>query len=120
MNKKHILIVDDEPEIVQGLKITLEHWGYRISFAYNSKECFRIVSEDKPDLVLLDILMPDMDGVTICARIKSEHKGLPVIMVTVMDDDKTRHDANLFGASDYVIKPIDKDELKAKIDKFLV
>ena len=119
MNKKRILIVDDEPEILKGFTITLEHWGYDVSSALGSQECFRIISEEKPDLVLLDVLMPDMDGVTICARIKSEHKGLPVIMVTVMDDDETKHDASLFGADDYIVKPINKDELKTKIEKKL-
>jgi len=116
--KKKILVVDDEPEVAKGLEIRLKHWGYDVVTAHDAKECFQVVEKEHPDLVLLDILMPGLDGVSTCSKLKTTYK-LPVIMVTVLRDYATKHDASLFGAFEYVTKPIDEDELKTKIEKAL-
>jgi DNA-binding response OmpR family regulator len=118
MGKKKILIVDNEPEVVKGFEIRLKHWGYDVLVSFNADECFKIVEKEHPDLVLLDVLMPGLDGVTACSRLRSSY-GVPVIMVTALDDTVTRHDASLFGAFEYVTKPIDEGELKSKIEKAL-
>jgi two-component system response regulator VicR len=115
---KKILIVDDEPEFVKGLEIRLKHWGYDTCKAYNSDDCFKMIEKEKPDLILLDILMPKIDGITTCSRIKKDYD-IPIIMVTVLKDSTTIHDASLFGAFEYITKPIDDNELKMKIEQAL-
>ena len=118
MEKKKILVVDDEPELVKGLRIKLKHWGYDVVTAHDAEGCFQVVEKEHPDLVLLDILMPGLDGISACSKLRKTYK-LPVIMVTVLRDSATKHDASLFGAFEYVTKPIDEDELKTKIEKAL-
>ncbi len=110
----NILIVDDEPDIVDILTILLKKKGYEVSAAYSAKQCFEILENRRPDIILLDIMMPDMDGVEICNEIKSnsETKDIPVVMVTVKsaEEDIVRSfkEAKCDG---YIVKPI----IKAKI-----
>jgi DNA-binding response OmpR family regulator len=118
MKKKKILVVDNEPEAVKGFEVRLKNWGYDVVTAYNAVECFEVLEREYPDLVLLDILMPELDGVTTCSKLRATY-GVPVIMVTALDDLTTMHDASLFGAFEYVTKPVDENELKTKIEKAL-
>jgi DNA-binding response OmpR family regulator len=118
VKRKKILIVDDEKDMVKGLSLRLATWGYDTVAATNAIDCFEVIKKEIPDLILLDILMPGLDGISTCAKIRSSYK-IPVIMVTALDDTITKHDAGLFGAYEYVTKPVDETDLKAKIEKAL-
>ena len=115
---KKILVVDDEPEIVGLIEIRLKHWGYDVVTAYDAEKCFQVIEKEHPDLILLDIVMPGMDGITACNRIRTTYN-IPVIIVTALHDYETMHDASMFGAFDYIAKPIDDEKLKSKIEKAL-
>jgi len=117
--KKKILVVDDDSGVVKALEIRLKHWGYEVLTAYGAEECFQVVEKKHPDLVLLDILMPGLDGVTACSKLRSTYDDLPVIMVSVLRDSATRHDASLFGALEYITKPVDTNELRSKVKEAL-
>jgi two-component system, OmpR family, alkaline phosphatase synthesis response regulator PhoP len=104
-----VLIVDDEPDIVDIIQILLKKKGYDAFAAYNAKQCFEILKNERPDIVLLDIMMPDVDGLEICNDIKNndETRDIPVVMVTVKsaeeDIKKSFKEAMCDG---YIIKPI--------------
>ena len=109
-----VLIVDDEPDIVDIIEILLKKKGYEVFAAYNAKQCFEILKNKRPDIILLDIMMPDMDGMDVCNEIKNnnETKDIPVVMVTVKsaeeDIKKCFREARCDG---YIVKPI----IRAKI-----
>lgn len=117
MNKKKILVVDDEPHIVETLKDRLEFAGYTIVTACDGEEGLKKAKEEKPDLILLDILMPKIDGYNFLRILKLDEdiKDIPVIMLTAKADMK-----GLFapeGIVGYVTKPFDQKELLDKIEK---
>jgi len=112
--KEKILIVDDDPLVSRLIKIKLENWGYDTVAINDPLKCLETVEKEHPDLVLLDVMMPGTDGISVCSEIRKDHR-IPVIMVSSLDDSSTRHDASLFGAIEYVTKPIDDNELKTKV-----
>lgn len=118
MKRKKILVVDNEPEAVKGFEVRLKHWGYDVVTAYSAEECFETAEKEKPDLVLLDILMPGINGISACSKLRRNHN-VPVIMVTALNDSATMHDADLFGAYEFITKPVDDEELKQKIRETL-
>lgn len=112
-----ILIVDDVPENIHGLISSLSD-EYRILVANNGARAIEIVqSQPPPDLVLLDILMPEMDGYEVCRAIKSmpEGEGLPVLFLSVLDDSVDKVLGFSIGAADYIAKPFDIDEVRARV-----
>lgn len=119
--KKRILIVEDTKTIVMVEKLMLAGQDYEIDTAGNGVEGLEKVRSLKPDLVLLDIMMPEMDGIEMCRRLKSdpETRTIPVIMVTTKGEPDKVEQAFVAGCEDYVTKPIDKFELTSKVSKHL-
>ena len=112
-----ILIIDDVPSILKILKKQLEHWGYRALTAIDGEAGIAVAVAERPDLILLDILMPKMKGRQVCARLKrhAETATIPVIFLTALGlSDHVRAGLDL-GAEDYVIKPFKPDYLKERI-----
>ena len=118
---RKILVVDDDAYVQEYIRKCLENWGYTCTGCDNGHDVIAKVTENPPDLILLDVMLPDMDGITICRRLRSNPKSshIPIIMVTSLTDATTIHDAHLFGAADYLPKPFEIDVLKSKVEKML-
>jgi len=113
-----ILIIDDEETTVKLLTILLEHKGFDVVKAYRAEDGLRKAYRNQPDLVLLDIMMPDMDGWEVCRRLR-ELSDMPIIFLTARTDTKDIVKGLEMGADDYVVKPYDNDELVARIKAHL-
>ena len=113
-NRQKILIIDDEPQIRRLLKITLEANQFRVSEAENSHEGLLAVTMNQPDVVLLDLGLPDLDGLATLRKLR-EWSAVPVIVLTVQDDERVKIEALDHGADDYVTKPFNTGELLARI-----
>src|SRR5260370_24903723 len=114
MNKATILVVDDEPQIRRVLRTTLSSNGYEVVEAKNGQEAVEFVIRQRPDLILLDVNLPDMSGLEACSKIRSSFEG-PIIMVTVRSSEKDKIGALDSGADDYVVKPFAIGELLARV-----
>jgi len=109
-----ILVVDDEPQIRRVLRATLAHEGYEVLEAKNGLEAVELVVKERPDLILLDFNMPEMNGIETCRKLRLSFEG-PIIMVTVRSAEQDKVVALDSGADDYVVKPFAMDELRARI-----
>jgi len=116
---KAILVVDDEKEICTVLSDNLSQEGYRVFTANNGKTALELVKKEKPDLVLLDIRMPEMDGIEVLRRIKKIKKEIVVIMLTAYGTLETARKAMKLGAYDYITKPFDLFSLKSIVKEGL-
>lgn len=114
----HILVVDDNPEILDLLTRFLSQHGMRVSTAADGEEMGRILTADPPDLVVLDLMLPGEDGLTICRRLRVE-TDMPVIMLTAMGEETDRIVGLEVGADDYLPKPFNPRELLARIKAVL-
>ena len=116
-----ILVVDDEPPIREILKFQLENAGFYVKCAQDGEEGLQMVSEDPPDLVLLDLMIPQMDGYEVCRRIKSNYdtRHIPVIILTARGEEQDRVRGLKLGADDYVVKPFGVKELLARVEAVL-
>jgi len=115
---KLILIVDDEPRMIKFIRLNLELEGYRVSEAFNGLEALEKVRQELPDLVLLDVMMPGMDGFETLERIR-EVSNVPVIMLTVRAEEEDKVRGLELGADDYVTKPFSPRELSSRIKAVL-
>lgn len=111
---KHILIVEDDAEIARLVAAFLERSGFRTTHASNGKSVAQIITRDAPDLMLLDLLLPGEDGLSIARRIRADH-ALPIIMLTAMGEERDRVTGLDLGADDYVTKPFSAQELVARV-----
>ena len=111
---RKILIVDDEPLIVKGLRFSLEQDGYIIDAAYDGEEALAKTKEGEFDLILLDVMLPKMDGMQVCQQIR-EFSNVPIIMLTAKGDDMDKILGLEYGADDYMTKPFNVLEVKARI-----
>jgi DNA-binding response OmpR family regulator len=109
-----ILIIDDEESLVELVRILLEHKGYEVIKAYRAEDGLRKAYRTQPDLVLLDIMMPDMDGWEVCRRLR-ELSDIPIIFLTARTDVREIVKGLELGADDYILKPYDNDELVARV-----
>jgi len=116
MPGKRILVVDDEPEVRQLMEQFLSHRGYDVHIVENGKLALAAVDTFMPDVVLLDMHMPVMDGLETLRRLTARSPSLPVIMVTVNDDIETATNLLQLGAADYVPKPFNLDYLEQAIN----
>ncbi|MBI5637620.1 MAG: sigma-54-dependent Fis family transcriptional regulator [Nitrospinae bacterium] len=116
-----ILIVDDEPDNLEVLESRLTRRNYRVVSADSGVKALKLLEEVEPDMVLLDVMMPGMDGFETLTRMKEMRKGvfMPIILVTAQDDKESRIKGLDTGADDYVTKPVDIDELMARIRAML-
>ena len=113
-----ILVVDDEALLVKGIRFNLQNEGYEVITGSDGLEAVNLVQEQHPDLVVLDVMMPHMDGMTACAKIR-EFSDIPIILLTAKTDDMDKLMGFDFGADDYLTKPFNILELKARIRALL-
>ena len=113
-----ILVVDDEDLLVKGIRFNLQNEGYEIITGSNGLEAVDHCREQNPDLVILDVMMPEMDGLTACTRIR-EFSNVPVILLTAKTDDMDKLMGFEHGADDYITKPFNILELKARVRALL-
>jgi putative two-component system response regulator len=117
MLRPRILVADDNPHIREAVVRFLEDEGYEVLLAGNGREALRRVADERPDLVLLDVTMPDMDGYAVCRRLKSDESTalIPVTMLTVLDDTEHRRRGIEAGADDFLTKPFDEHMLRVRL-----
>ena len=113
-----ILVVDDEALLVKGIRFNLQNEGYDVITGSDGLDAVRAVQEQSPDLVVLDVMMPNMDGLTACAKIR-EFSDIPIILLTAKVDDMDKLMGFDHGADDYLTKPFNILELKARIRALL-
>lgn len=117
MNAPRILVVDDQLINVQLLKRKLEREKMTVIAAYSGQEALDAVADDRPDLILLDVMMPDMDGIEVCTRLQADEntRSIPVIFITARNSKEGKIEGLAVGAVDYITKPIDLDETLARV-----
>ena len=115
MDKQQILVVDDEPNIVQLARLYLERDGYAITSVGNGQQALDAIRTQQPDLVVLDVMLPQVDGFEVCRRLRAEDNPVPIIMVTARDDDIDKILGLELGADDYLTKPFNPRELVARV-----
>ncbi len=116
--KKKILLVDDDPDFVEAVKVIVEKGGYDVKVAYDGQEGLEAVAEEKPDLIVLDVMMPVMNGHEACAKLKKDKETaeIPIILLTAVADrvttsTYTHRDMLESEADDYIPKPVEPKEL---------
>ncbi|SEG84646.1 two-component system, OmpR family, response regulator MprA [Thermomonospora echinospora] len=114
-----VLVVDDEPAVREALVGSLEFEGYRVTEAADGLAALERLGSDPPDLVVLDVLMPRMDGLTACRRLRAQGSMVPVLMLTARDMVGDRVSGLDAGADDYLVKPFELDELLARVRALL-
>ena len=113
-----ILVVDDEKLIVKGIKFSLEQDGMEVTAAYDGEEALQLIKDNSFDLVVLDVMLPKMDGLQVCQATR-EFSQVPIIMVTAKGEDMDKIMGLEYGADDYITKPFNILELKARIKAIL-
>jgi len=104
MPVKRILLIDDEPELLKAMRIRLASWGYDVLTVTNGKEAIRLVKKEVPDAVILDIMMPEMDGIETLMRIRRFNKKIPVFMLTAYGDEERFEKTRKLGISGFIHK----------------
>lgn len=120
MSKK-VLIVDDEQDIVESLKFVLEASGFTCFCGYNGEEGLRLAKEVTPDLIILDVMMPKINGYKICRLLKydNKYKNIPILMVTARSQDEDKLIGEETGVDEYITKPFELDEIVKKVEGYL-
>lgn len=125
-DKKKILLVDDDPDFVEAVKVIVESGGYEVRVAYDGLEGLEAVAEEKPDLIVLDVMMPVMNGHAACAKLKADPAtaSIPIILLTavaerVTTSTYTHRDMLESEAEDYMPKPVEPAELLTLIKSWL-
>ena len=111
---RKVLVVDDEKLIVKGIRFSLEQDGMEVECAYDGEEALRMAGEKEYDLILLDIMLPKIDGFEVCQHIR-EFSSVPIVMLTAKGDDMDKILGLEYGADDYITKPFNILEVKARI-----
>lgn len=114
-----ILLVDDEPHIIELEKMYLEREGFRVISAANGIDAMETVTHQKPDLIVLDIMLPELSGLEVCKKLREEDNPVAIIMVTARDDDIDKILGLELGADDYLTKPFNPRELVARVKAIL-
>ncbi len=120
MSKK-IVLAEDEPQIARLIEFKLKKEGYQVTWKENGEEALKAIKADKPDLILLDIMMPVMGGYEVLRRLKEDEnlKSVPVIMLTARAHEKDVVKGIAMGAEDYITKPFHPAELLVRVKKIL-
>src|SRR5713226_6600112 len=114
MEKSRVLVVDDEPQITRVLRTVLSSQGYQVKTAAEGEAALSSFSEFRPELVITDLFMPQMDGLELCRQIRAM-SNVPIIVLSVKGEERTKVEALDSGADDYVTKPFGIDELLARV-----
>jgi DNA-binding response OmpR family regulator len=117
-DRRRILVVDDEERMVRFIRLNLEHDGFQVSEAFNGKEAIQKIRDVTPDLILLDVMMPDLDGFEVLETVR-EVSNVPVIMLTAKGEEDDRVRGLELGADDYVTKPFSPRELVSRVKAVL-
>ena len=115
----HLLIVDDEENLRSMLAAALRHHGFEVTAAGNGRDALALLRDVEPDLVVLDVMMPDLDGFEVCRRMRADGDRTPVVFLTARDDTEDKVRGLTLGGDDYLHKPFSLDELVARIDAVL-
>jgi DNA-binding response OmpR family regulator len=125
MPKKYVLIVDDDPDLVETVAMMLEHKGYEVGKAYDGVEGEESIKERRPDLVVLDVMMPRKDGYKLCAELKADDKtsDIPIILLTAVGEavpttSYTHAQGMATEAEEYIPKPVDSSTLVEAVESF--
>ena len=116
--KTSILLVDDDPQLIRLVRANLESVGYKIIVAMDGHSALKLVDMEKPDMIILDIMLPEMNGYEFCQRVR-EFSALPIIMLTAKVEDADKLRGLKIGADDYVTKPFNVPELMARVEAVL-
>jgi len=118
---KKILIIEDDPDIIELLQYRLEHNGFEVLTAMTGMEGLRLAEERRPDLITLDINLPEINGFTICSMLKGneEYKNIPIIMLTARDEESDHMFFEHMAPEAYVTKPFEVEDLLLKINEFV-
>lgn len=121
MAKEHILVVDDEEDILELVQFNLLKEGYRVSGCYSGEDALAKVRQDRPALIILDLMLPGIDGLDVCKRIKSDPKtsDIPIIMLTARGDEADVVSGLELGADDFIVKPFSPRVLSARVKTVL-
>jgi DNA-binding response OmpR family regulator len=121
MSKKRILVVDDEVDLVETVRFSFELEGYDVLVAYNGEEALNQARKENPDLILLDLMLPKLDGYKVCRLLKFDerYKHIPILMLTAKIQEKDKVTGMETGANEYITKPFEMDELMKKVKNYL-
>jgi len=119
MGRMRLLVVDDDPAIREALELLLSLNGFEVTIAADGRECIRTLAESRPDAVILDVLMPGLDGLEVCRRIRAGGDRTPVLMLTARAEVSERVAGLEAGADDYLAKPFAREELIARLRALL-
>jgi len=119
--QKTILIADDEPDIVETLKFLVESEGYSCLTAFNGEDALKLAKEKRPDLIILDVMMPKINGYKVSRLLKfdAKYKDIPVLMVTARTQEEDKLIGEETGADEYITKPFDIERILEKINVYL-
>ena len=118
---KKVLIIEDDPSFLRAVSHIIEKEGYRVITASNGMTGLRMAKEEKPDLLILDVMLPGLDGFEICSRLRNEVPtvGLPIIMLSAKGQETDRTTGLKVGANEYLTKPVDRALLLEKVTSLL-
>ena len=121
MSKKTVLLVDDDSDFVEQNRTVLEEGGYTVDVAFNGDECRKYVEDKEPDLIVLDVMLPSMDGFQVCQILKHNtlYKDIPIIMLSAKIKKEDINKGLQQGADDYMTKPFDPNQLTDRIKAFI-
>lgn len=117
--RKKILLIEDDRDLVPILQTMLSQQGFDVSFSYNGAKALKMARSVKPDLILLDIMLPDTDGYTLCLKLKEDRElsAVPIIVITALNRIDDQEKAIACGAADFIGKPFESARLLQKISK---
>ncbi len=120
--KKRILVVDDEPDIVETIKYLVESEGYSCLTAFDGESALNIAKEEKPDLIILDVMLPKINGYKVCRLLKfdAKYKNIPILMITARTQQEDILIGEETGANEYITKPFDINNVLNKINSYLL
>ncbi len=121
MSPRKILVVDDEVDLVETIRFPLEAEGYTVLVSYNGEDALNQARKENPDLILLDLMLPKLDGYKVCRLLKfdTRYKHIPILMLTAKTQEKDKILGMGTGADEYITKPFDIDELLEKVRSYL-
>ena len=121
VDKPRVLLVDDEPDLVQLVSLRLQSTGYQVAVAYDGQEALDQVKKEKPDLIILDLMLPKMDGYKVCRLLKFDerYKKIPILIFTARAQEEDIKLAMECGAESYLTKPFEAQALLGKLEELL-
>ncbi len=118
--KASLLVVEDEESLREALKLNLELEGYEVTTADNGPIVLKLVKNEYFDLIILDVMLPEMDGITVCETIRMQHNNVPILFLSARNSSIDRVEGLKKGGDDYLTKPFNLEELLLRIDKLIV